>query len=67
MATLRHHLLAAFRDAFRGPPGMRKVTKLVPARHRCKNCLMPFSGLFSLPLRMVNFRASRKNPHLCTV
>ena len=67
MAGVRHNLLAALRDTARGAKGMRRVTRFVPARHSCKNCLLPFDGIFSLPLRILQIRASRKNPHLCNI
>jgi hypothetical protein len=39
----------------------------LPSTRRCKECLVPFLGLFSVPFRLVQIRPSRKNPNLCTL
>jgi hypothetical protein len=45
----------------------RRVYRRLPSASRCKECLVPFLGLFSLPFRLVQIRPSRKNPSLCTL
>jgi adenylate cyclase len=45
----------------------RRCYRLLPSGKRCKECLVPFLGLFSLPFRLVQIRPSRKNPNLCTL
>ncbi|MSP37392.1 MAG: hypothetical protein EXR70_02710 [Deltaproteobacteria bacterium] len=39
----------------------------LPSAKRCKECMVPFLGLFALPFRLLQIRPSRKNPHLCTL
>ena len=48
-------------------PGMRHINRRLPSGKRCKQCLVPFQGLFCLPFRLIQIRPSRKNPNLCTV
>jgi hypothetical protein len=45
----------------------RRVYRLLPSGKRCKECLVPFLGVFSLPFRLLHIRPSRKNPNLCTL
>lgn len=45
----------------------RRVYRFLPSPQRCKECLVPFLGLFSVPFHMVQIRPSRKNPRLCTL
>lgn len=45
----------------------RAVYRKLPSAKRCKECLVPFLGIFSLPFRLVQIRPSRKNPNLCTL
>lgn len=45
----------------------RTVYRRLPSTKRCKECLVPFLGLFSVPFRLVQIRPSRKNPNLCTL
>jgi hypothetical protein len=45
----------------------RTIYRRLPSTTRCKECLVPFLGLFSLPFRLVQIRPSRKNPSLCTL
>ena len=51
--------------------GTTKIARLVyrhlPSSKRCKECLVPFLGIFAVPYQMLQIRASRKNPHLCTL
>ena len=45
----------------------RTIYRRLPSTMRCKECLVPFLGLFALPFRLVQIRPSRKNPKLCTL
>jgi hypothetical protein len=45
----------------------RRVHRRLPSTKRCKECLVPFLGMFSVPYRLVQIRPSRKNPNLCTL
>jgi len=45
----------------------RRFYRLLPSGRRCKECLVPFLGICSLPFRLVQIRPSRKNPNLCTL
>ena len=45
----------------------RRLYRLLPSGKRCKECLVPFLGLCSLPFRLLQIRPSRKNPNLCTL
>jgi len=45
----------------------RRLYRRLPSAKRCKECLVPFHGLFAIPFRLVHIRASRKNPNLCTL
>jgi adenylate cyclase len=45
----------------------RRLYRLLPSAKRCKECLVPFLGLCSLPFRLLQIRPSRKNPNLCTL
>jgi hypothetical protein len=57
----------AARQRLGGAKVARRVYRRLPSRKRCKECLIPFLGMFSVPFRLVNIRPSRKNPHLCTL
>ena len=39
----------------------------MPSLRRCKECLVPFHGVFAISFRMVGIRPSWKNPNLCTI
>jgi adenylate cyclase len=45
----------------------RRFYCCLPSSKRCKECLVPFLGICSLPFRLVQIRPSRKNPNLCTL
>jgi hypothetical protein len=45
----------------------RSFYRHLPSGRRCKECLVPFLGLFSIPFRALQIRPSRKNPNLCTL
>jgi len=45
----------------------RRFYRGLPSGKRCKECLVPFLGFFSLPFRLLHIRPSRKNPNLCTL
>jgi adenylate cyclase len=54
--TEGHKPLAAMRWMFRG----------LPSAPRCKLCLSPFAGIGGRMVRPLGFRASRKNPFMCS-
>jgi adenylate cyclase len=45
----------------------RRLYRYLPSGKRCKECLVPFLGICSLPFRLLQIRPSRKNPNLCTL
>ena len=45
----------------------RRLYRRLPSDKRCKECLVPFLGLFSIPFSLLQIRPSRKNPNLCTL
>ena len=45
----------------------RLLNRHLPSGKRCKECLVPFLGIFAMPFRLLQIRPSRKNPHLCTL
>jgi adenylate cyclase len=45
----------------------RQLYRHLPSAKRCKECLVPFLGPFSIPFHLVQIRPSRKNPQLCTL
>jgi adenylate cyclase len=45
----------------------RRLYRFLPSSKRCKECLVPFLGVWSLPFRLLQIRPSRKNPNLCTL
>jgi hypothetical protein len=51
--------------------GTTKMARLLhrhlPSSKRCKECLVPFLGIFAVPYQLLQIRPSRKNPHLCTL
>ena len=58
--------LGGIRKLLGDTPGMRRINRLMPSGRRCKVCLLPFLGPFSVPFRAFQLRPSRKNPNLCT-
>jgi hypothetical protein len=60
-------LLIAARQRLGSVRIARTVYRNLPSRKRCKECLIPFVGMFSIPFRIVQIRPSRKNPSLCTL
>jgi hypothetical protein len=46
---------------------LRPLYRTLPSGKRCKECLVPFLGIFSVPFRLLQIRPSRKNPSLCTL
>jgi adenylate cyclase len=60
-------LLIRGRQWLGGAKIARRVYRRLPSTKRCKECLVPFLGLFSIPFRLVQIRPSRKNPNLCTL
>jgi ribosomal protein L34E len=60
-------IFTAARQRLGGAKVVRRVYRRLPSGKRCKECLIPFLGVFSVPFRLVNIRPSRKNPHLCTL
>ena len=59
--------LTVARQRLGGAKVARRVYRRLPSRKRCKECLVPFLGMFAVPFRLVNIRPSRKNPNLCTL
>jgi hypothetical protein len=57
----------AARQKLGGAKVARRIYRTLPSRQRCKECLVPFLGMFSVPFRVINIRPSRKNPSLCTL
>ena len=47
--------------------GGRRIWRHIPSGKRCKACFVPFQGVFSVPFLIMQIRASRKNPNLCTM
>ncbi|HEX2930951.1 MAG TPA: hypothetical protein VHV54_14610 [Candidatus Binatia bacterium] len=45
----------------------RHLYRHLPSTKRCKECLVPFLGVFAVPFRLLQIRPSRKNPNLCTL
>jgi hypothetical protein len=45
----------------------RRLYRRLPSAGRCKECLVPFHGVFSIPFSLIQIRPSRKNPKLCTL
>ena len=60
-------LLIRIRQSLGSAKTARRVYRRLPSTRRCKECLVPFLGLFSVPFRFVQIRPSRKNPNLCTL
>ena len=49
-------------------PAMRALFgHVMPSSRRCKGCLLPFHGPFSIPFRLAQLGPSRKNPNICTL
>ena len=60
-------LLIGIRQSLGSTKIVRRLYRRLPSTRRCKECLVPFLGLFSVPFRFVQIRPSRKNPNLCTL
>ena len=60
-------LLIRIRQSLGSTKIARGFYRRLPSTRRCKECLVPFLGLFSVPFRLVQIRPSRKNPNLCTL
>jgi hypothetical protein len=60
-------LLIRIRQSLGSTKIARRLYRRLPSTRRCKECLVPFLGLFSVPFRFVQIRPSRKNPNLCTL
>lgn len=61
------NLLIRLRRWLRAPTIARRLYRRLPSAKRCKECLVPFHGLFAIPFSLVQIRPSRKNPNLCTL
>ena len=59
--------LGALRRLLGEARGLRPIYRRMPSGKRCKQCLIPFHGLFSLKFRAIGIGPSRKNPSLCTL
>ena len=59
--------LGAVRRLLGGAKRLRPIYRRMPSDRRCKQCLIPFHGLFSLKFRAIGIGPSRKNPNLCTM
>jgi hypothetical protein len=60
-------LLIRLRRALKTTQLARRLNRRLPSERRCKECFVPFIGVFSIPFRLMQIRPSRKNPHLCTL
>ena len=60
-------LLIAIRKRLGATRLARRLYRRLPAPTRCKECLVPFTGIFAVPFSLVHIRPSRKNPNLCTL
>jgi adenylate cyclase len=60
-------LLIRIRQSLGSAKIARRLYRRLPSAKRCKECLVPFLGLFSVPFSLVQIRPSRKNPNLCTL
>jgi hypothetical protein len=60
-------LLVTIRQRIGAARFARMLYRNLPAAKRCKECLVPFLGVFSIPFRLAQIRPSRKNPNLCTL
>jgi hypothetical protein len=60
-------LLMRARQWLGGAKIARRIYRRLPSTKRCKECLVPFLGFFSIPFSLVQIRPSRKNPNLCTL
>ncbi len=43
----------------------RPLYAALPARERCKNCCVPFTGLAGAAMRLLGHRRYNKNPRFC--
>jgi len=60
-------LLVAIRQLVGGARIARFFYRSLPSAKRCKECMVPFLGIFFIPFRFLQIRPSRKNPNLCTL
>jgi hypothetical protein len=60
-------LFVMIRQRLRTTEMARRLYRFLPSGKRCKECLVPFLGVCSLPFRLLQIRPSRKNPNLCTL
>jgi adenylate cyclase len=60
-------LFVMIRQRLRTTETARRLYRFSPSGKRCKECLVPFLGVCSLPFRLLQIRPSRKNPNLCTL
>jgi hypothetical protein len=61
------NLLIRLRQILGATKIARRLYRRLPSARRCKECLVPFHGLFSIPFSLLHIRPSRKNPNLCTL
>jgi len=61
------NLFVALRQRLGAAQMARRCYRFLPSGKRCKECLVPFLGICSLPFRLLQIRPSRKNPNLCTL
>ena len=59
--------LVRIRQLLRTTGLARRLYRRLPSATRCKECMVPFLGVFAVPFRLVQIRPSRKNPKLCTL
>src|SRR5262249_26103669 len=45
----------------------RRLYRRLPSTKRCKECLVPFLGLFSIPFSLVHIRPWQKIPNFCSL
>ncbi|HUF53218.1 MAG TPA: hypothetical protein VMR52_05520 [Dehalococcoidia bacterium] len=43
----------------------QRLFKIIPSSRRCKNCSAPFTGIGSLPMRLIGKWPYNKNPRFC--
>jgi hypothetical protein len=61
------NLFVALRQRLGAVKIVRPIYRSLPSGKRCKECLVPFLGIFSVPFQLLQIRPSRKNPSLCTL
>jgi adenylate cyclase len=42
-----------------------KLRRMIPSKHRCKNCNAPFTGLGGMVMRLVDRGPYNRNPRFC--